>query len=102
MSLSSAMMSALSGLRATQSGMAVVANNVANAGTPDYTRKVLQNQEAITGDSANGVRTGQVQRILDTLVQRQLWTESAGGAYSSTKVDYHTRLDTLFGTPGDS
>src|SRR3954453_4068129 len=98
MTLSSAMMSALSGLRATQSGMAVVANNVANAGTPNYNRRVLPTQEAVSGSNGTGVRVGEVARILDTLVQRQLWTESAGGASSATKVGYHSRLDTLFGT----
>lgn len=102
MSLSSAMLSALSGLRATQSSMGVVANNVANADTPNYTRKVQTPQEVVSGGVGTGVRAGDVSRVLDTLVQKQLWTETAGGTYAATKADYHARLDTLFGTPGSS
>ena len=45
--LSTAMMSALSGLRATQAGLAVVANNVANAGVADYTKKSLVTKENV-------------------------------------------------------
>jgi flagellar hook-associated protein 1 len=100
--LSTAMMAALSGLRASQAGLNLVANNVANAGTPDYTRKTLQNRENVVGDNAVGVEAGDVTRVLDKLIQRQMWTESAGGSYTATKSDYHSRLDSLFGTPGDA
>jgi flagellar hook-associated protein 1 FlgK len=102
MSMSTAMMSALSGLRASQSGLDIVANNVANAGSANYTRKAQQNQERIAGSDAVGVNAGEVTRILDRLIQRQLWTEGAGGSYTATKTAYHERLDGLFGTPGDA
>jgi flagellar hook-associated protein 1 len=100
--LSTAMMSALSGLRATQAGLAVVANNVANAGVADYTKKTLVTKENVVGEDTIGVQTGDVERVLDRLIQRQMWTEGSGGAYTSTKAQYADRLDTLFGQPGDS
>jgi flagellar hook-associated protein 1 FlgK len=96
------MMSALSGLRATQSGMDVVSNNVANAGSPNYTRKTLLNEQQVVGGDAVGVKSGDISRVLDKMVQRQLWTETAGGTYTSTRSDYVSRLDSLFGTPGDT
>lgn len=102
MSLSTAMMSALSGLRATQAGLDVVSNNVANAGSKDYSRKTLTNRELVVGNGSAGVRTGEVSRILDKLVQRQMWTETAGGAYTAKATDFHDRLDSLFGQPGDT
>lgn len=102
MSLSTAMMSALSGLRATQAGMSVVANNVANAGSADFTRKTMVNRENVVAGDGVGVEAGDVTRVLDRLIQRQMWTEGAGGAYTATKSQYHDRLDSLFGTPGDA
>ena len=102
MSLSTAMMSALSGLRATQTGMDVVSTNVANAGSTNYTRKALLNEQQVVGDTAIGVKSGEITRVLDKMVQSQLWTETGGGSYTSTRADYLTRLDSLFGAPGDS
>jgi flagellar hook-associated protein 1 FlgK len=102
MSLSTAMMSALSGLRASQAGLDVVSNNVANAGSAGYTRKTLSHEAMVVGSTAVGVRTGEVNRVLDRLIQRQMWTESAGGSYTSTKASYHDRLDALFGTLGST
>ena len=71
-------------------------------GSPNYTRKTIQPLENVVGDSAIGVKTGDVTRVLDRLIQRQMWTESAGGSYTATKSEYHGRLDTLFGKPGDT
>jgi flagellar hook-associated protein 1 len=102
MSLSTAMMSALSGLRASQSGLDIVANNVSNAGSANYTRKTQTNQAMIVGPDTVGVQAGEVGRALDRLIQRQMWTEAAGGSYASTKAAYHDRLDTLFGTIGST
>jgi flagellar hook-associated protein 1 FlgK len=102
MSMSTAMLSALSGLRAAQSGLDIVANNVSNAGTPGYTRKAQENKANVVGVDAIGVQRGEVTRILDRLIQRQMWTEGAGGTYTATKSEYHSRLDALFGTPGST
>jgi flagellar hook-associated protein 1 FlgK len=41
MSLSQALAAAISGLRTNQSGLALVAANVANADTPGYVRKTV-------------------------------------------------------------
>ena len=49
MSLTQALSSALSGLQVNQAGIALVAANVANADTPGYTRKVMD--QVATGTS---------------------------------------------------
>ena len=49
MSLSQALATAISGLRANQAGLSLVAANVANADTPGYVRKTV-NQVAIAGN----------------------------------------------------
>jgi flagellar hook-associated protein 1 FlgK len=100
MSLSQALVSAMSGLKVNQAGLALVAANVANADTPGYVRKTV-NQVAVAGNNTGiGVRVSAIQRELDTYVQRQLRVENAGASYASTRADMYTRLQTVYGTPG--
>lgn len=100
MSLSQALVSAMSGLKVNQSGLTLVAANVANAGTAGYVRKTI-NQVAVAGNNTGiGVRVSAVQRELDTFVQRQLRVENGGANYASTRADLYTRLQAVYGTPG--
>lgn len=100
MGLTGALNAAVSGLRTTQVGMDVVASNVANANSIGYSRRTLAPVQATTGDRTTGVRTGQIERVLDTIVQRQLRLETSGAAYTSTMARYAGELDRLFGEPG--
>ena len=50
MSLTQALTAAMSGLRVTQSGLALVAANVANADTPGYVRKTAVQITSAAGD----------------------------------------------------
>jgi flagellar hook-associated protein 1 FlgK len=98
MGLSTAISAALTGLQATQKGLSLVADNVANANTPGYIRKTLQLINSSAGGT--GVQVVGISRELDQLVQRQLRAELAGGNYASTINDFYARLDQTFGTPG--
>lgn len=100
MGLSSALGAALSGLKASQSGLDLVAANVANSGTPGYTKKTLVTEASVAGGVTNGVRVSDVRRELDVYLQRQLRSETAGASYASARADYLDRLQTIFGTPG--
>lgn len=100
MSISTAINGAFSGLRATQAAMDVVASNVANSGTPGYTRRVLGTTQLLSGENTTGVDVVGAQRVLDALVQKQLRLETAGAAYTGVKAAYHTRLDAMFDAPG--
>ena len=100
MGLSTALSSALTGLQATQQGMSLVADNVANANTPGYIRKTLQLVNS--GAGGTGVQIVGISRELDQLVQRQLRSEVAGGNYASTINNFYTRLNQTFGTPGSN
>jgi len=100
MGLTTALSSAMSGLRTTQAGMDLVASNVANANSIGYSRRTLAPVQSLTGDRTGGVRTGEIQRVLDTLVQKQLRLETAGAAYTSTMARFGGEIDRLFGEPG--
>lgn len=96
MSISSSIDIATSGLRATQAGMDVVSQNIANAGTVGYTRRVLTTEQQVTAQRTTGVNVLGATRTLDTLVQRQLRLETAGASYTGIKSSYASSLDSLF------
>jgi len=99
MSLTQALSSALSGLQVTQASIAMVAANVANADTPGYTRKVV-NQVATGANTSIGVRVSDIQRILDLYIQKQLRTENAGASYADTRARMYSQLQDVYGQPG--
>jgi flagellar hook-associated protein 1 FlgK len=100
MGLSQALAVAASGLKATQAGLSVVASNVANASTPGYVRKTVD-QVQIGGSDANiGVRVGSVQRQLDQFLQKQLRTENAGASYADLRAQFYSQLQDIYGQPG--
>src|SRR5262245_41448454 len=100
MSLTQALSAAMSGLRATQSGLALVGGNVANAETPGYVRKTQTQVAIAAGDVGIGVRVTGIDRQLDLYVQRQLQTETSGGAYAGLRADFYSRLQQIYGQPG--
>jgi len=102
MGLGQALSAAVSGLRVTQSNLALVASNIANAETPGYVRKSASQVANASGDVTIGVQLSSISRELDQYLQRQLRTETSGGTYASTRADYFQRLQGVFGQPGDS
>lgn len=101
MGLSTSLSTAINGLNATQIGIGVVSQNVANAGTAGYVRRVVSTADSLSGQQI-GVQNTQVQRLLDTIVQSQLWQESAGAGYTSTRASALSNLDQLYGAPGSA
>ena len=100
MGLAQALSSAISGLQANQASLALVSANVANANTPGYTRKTID-QLASGGDGTSlGVRTGDVQRQLDQYIQQQLRVENSGASYADTRAQMYQQLQDIYGQPG--
>lgn len=100
MSLSQALATAVSGLRANQIGMSVVSANVANAETPGYVRKTPVQIATVAGDLGVSVRVAAINRELDQFVQRQLRVESSGASYAGLRAEFYERLQYLYGEPG--
>jgi flagellar hook-associated protein 1 FlgK len=95
-SVSSIIDSAAMGLRATQAALDVVSQNVANAGSVGYTRRVLNTSEIVSGNRGTGVSATGVQRTLETLLQKQLRLETAGAAYTGVLSTAHNAIDAAF------
>jgi flagellar hook-associated protein 1 FlgK len=100
MGLSQALAAAVSGLHATQAGLSIVAGNVANANTPGYVRKSINQVATADSGTTIGVRVGDVQRHLDEFVQKQLRSENAGAAYADLRANFYDQLQQIYGQPG--
>ena len=102
MSLSSALASAMSGLRANQAALSIVSSNVANAQTPGYVAQTPNQIEVTTGDFGSTAMTTGVSRELDSFVQNQLRTETGGSGYADQMANILKQLQNVYGTPGNS
>lgn len=102
MGLNGVMSNALSGMRVTQSGLDVVSQNISNADSVGYVRRRANVVETPLGDTAGFARVSGIQRMLDKVVQRQLWNETAGAGYTSTRADMLGALDQVYGAPNSS
>lgn len=98
MSLDASLNIAVSGLSASQAQIDLISQNVANANSVGYVKRSI----TPTSTSTGGVQTGDVTRALDQLLQRQLRTEYAGAAYSSTTSSYASQLNDIFGQSDSS
>ncbi|MGZ5852783.1 MAG: flagellar hook-associated protein FlgK [Xanthobacteraceae bacterium] len=100
MSLSQAINNSVAGLRVTQAGLALVAGNVANANTPGYVSKTLNQVQIVNGEAGASVRTEGVNRQLDQYIQKQLWAETSGSSYATRISSILGELQSGYGTPG--
>lgn len=100
MSLDLALNNAVSGLRAAQTSLAVISQNVANANDPDHMRQVVSQGAVYIDNTPAGTRVESVRRSVDVFLQRELRVrESAVGEAAAVK-DFYDQLQLLLGQPG--
>ncbi|MBR0780716.1 flagellar hook-associated protein FlgK [Bradyrhizobium iriomotense] len=102
MGLSSALASAMSGLRANQAALSIVSSNVANSQTLGYVVQTPNQIEVTTGDFGSTAMTTGVSRELDTFVLNQLRTETGGSGYADQMANFLKQLQSVYGTPGNN
>ncbi len=100
MGLSSALASAMSGLRANQAALSIISSNISNAQTPGYVNQNPNQIEVSSGTIGSSVTVTGVNRALDTFVQNQLRTETSGGSYANQMANFLSQLQSVYGTPG--
>ena len=97
-SLDSALSIATSGLAAIQGQIAVVSQNVANAGTAGYTEEVASADSVDAGNLPSGVRLAPTTRITAPALQQSLLTQNASVAYQATLNTALTAITSVEGT----
>jgi flagellar hook-associated protein 1 FlgK len=102
MGLSSALASAMSGLRANQAALSIVSSNVANSQTPGYVAQTPNQIEVTTSDFGSTAKTTGVSRDIDSYVLNQLRTETGGSGYADQMANILKQLQNVYGTPGNS
>ncbi len=100
MGLSSALATALAGLRTNQAALSIISSNVANAQTPGYVEQSATQVEVSSGGDGSTVQMTGVNRTLDLFIQNQLRTETAGSGYANQMANILGQLQSVYGTPG--
>jgi flagellar hook-associated protein 1 FlgK len=112
MSTFSGISSALTALHASQRGMEVAANNIANVNTPGYSRQravltgvggpSVPGLHAQAQPVGNGVMVEKVERLRDAFLESRGRIEHAQGAYLSGQKQVLSRIEQAFSEPSDT
>jgi flagellar hook-associated protein 1 FlgK len=90
---------ALSSVRLINQQIDLVSNNIANASTPGYTRKTLPQFSSAVDGEGRGVLAGAVQRQMDVVLQRDLFTQTAQTNSLEVKTRYQAIIQNFHGDP---
>jgi len=108
MSLTAAIHIARSALTASQIGIQVAGNNIANVATAGYSRQVGRFSPARGDGSQRGVMIGggvevrAVQRQIDTALQGRLWDSASNQAAAFAQSQVFSQIESTLGELGDN
>lgn len=102
MSISGGLSAALSGLTAANKAVEVISNNIANATTAGYGRRVLLTESRAVGGSGQGVRIIGIRRESDLALQNDRRQAQAATAASTTRAAFLSKLEQAVGTTDSS
>ncbi len=89
---------AISGLRVAQSGLNVTANNVANASTEGYTRKIAPQEGLSANGQLLGVKSSTVIRSVNTILQQQINNQQSVVGSLSVQEQFLQRIQSFHGS----
>jgi len=95
-------------LAAQQAVIANIGNNIANANTPGFARRVVELQTrtssnvGISINIGNGVEVANIQRIADSFIETILQQATSTNGAAGVKDEFLKRLEGLFSVSGDS
>jgi flagellar hook-associated protein 1 FlgK len=100
-SLTNTLLNAVSGLQVNQAAMNVTTQNVTNANTEGYSRKIVSQQSIVLADgTGGGVQIADLARQVDEYLLRDLRTETAEVGKFGVISNFESRLQQFFGAPG--
>ncbi len=97
-----AMKSALSGMQVNQTALGVTANNIANANTESYTRKIAALQTVLIDGQGGGVRVASVTREVSEFLIRDLREQMSARGMAMILDRYLGNTQDMFGPPESS
>jgi len=100
--LSTILLSGLSGLRAAQSAMGVTSNNIANANTPGYVRTDVTLAPRTQLGAGGGVEISGVRRAADRFLATAGYIATAASGAASVRANLLARAQSNFGDPASN
>jgi len=101
MGLTSALISARSGILGAQAAIDVVSRNIASASTEGYTRKIHNQSTLVVGGTGQGIQIDEVTRQVTDGLQREVRQQTAVVEELVVIDDFLGRLEQQFGRPDD-
>ncbi len=94
-----ALNAALSGLRVAQQQLTTISNNISNATTPGYTRKLLPQSSQVINSTGQivGVKSDMLIRKVDMSLERDLWTQISSVSELDVKASYFDTIEKFHG-----
>jgi len=102
MSLSIALNNAISGLNAGQAGLAVASQNIANANTEGYSKKVSNQSAAVINGVPNGVTIDIVTRLTNDFLNTELKNATSDYQKAAVVDEFFQLMQNFFGSPGSN
>lgn len=99
-SLSLALQNAISGLNAAQKNLSVTSNNIANANTDGYTRKIVDQSALYIDSQPSGVLIEGISRKVDDYLLRANRYYTSESSRTDIIASYYERMQIYFGQPG--
>ncbi|MBI1215036.1 MAG: flagellar hook-associated protein FlgK [Alphaproteobacteria bacterium] len=94
----SALDSALSGLRAAQSALSTISNNISNASTEGYTKKTAAQSTLVVAGVAQGVQMDAITRNVNQYLVKALFTQTSVSAQADVNQSYLSRIQDFNGS----
>jgi flagellar hook-associated protein 1 FlgK len=98
-SLNDILTAATSGLAASQAGMSVVSDNIANVSTPGYARQKAVVSTSTSAGRTTGVMVGEPERIADRFLESTVYRRTGDAGQAEVTSKYLDQLQSLLGTP---
>lgn len=99
MSISTIMSTANTGLVAAQAGLRTVSDNIANANTPGYVRKIVDQSSLVSMGAGAGVNIDGVRRVVDRYLDSASLTAASKSGSAGVLAEMLDRAQGLFGDP---
>ncbi len=100
--LTSVLLSGLSGMRAAQSAMGAISNNITNANTPGYVRTEVTLAPRSHLGAGAGVEVTGIQRAADRFLATASYIARAAQGAASVRADILARAQSNFGDPASN
>ncbi len=101
MSLTLALNNSLSGLNINRQSLAVLSQNIANANTQGYSRKIIEQESLYLDGNGAGVSIKDISRKVDDYLIKSVREQTSLVGQGDTINDYNDRIQILLGKPGD-